>query len=194
MTVRTTNSLDDRALLHAVAARDRNAFRKLYDRHAATLLGLALKILGNRADAEDVLQDTFIQVWKNAATFDEGRGTTFGWLIMLTRSRAIDRLRARQSRARATEAAAQEEPDWSPQQPAQLAVASELHGIVRGALDALPKEQRSLIELAYFGGLTQTEIAQRVGQPLGTIKTRIRAGMQRLREQLGTVRREDIKP
>ncbi len=113
---------------------------------------------------------------------------------MLTRSPAIDRLRSRKTRARVTEAAAQAEPDWSPQQPAQLAVASELHGIVRAALDALPEEQRSLIELAYFAGLTQTEIAQRVGQPLGTVKTRIRAGMMRLREQLGAVPREDIKP
>lgn len=192
VTVNPSDGPDDTALLRAVASRDKDAFRQLYERHAGTLFALALKILGNRTDAEDVLQEIFVQVWHAANAFDEQRGKPLGWLIMLARSRAIDRLRSRQTRARAVESAAQEKPDWSPQQPAQEAVVSETHRLVRDAIHALPEEQRSLIELAYFGGLTQSEIARRVGQPLGTVKTRIRAGMIRLRELLGTVSREDV--
>ncbi len=177
------DSTNDAALLRAVAARDRVAFQQLYERHSGMLFSLALKILGDRADAEDVLQDTFIQTWKAAGSFDEGRGKPLGWLIMLTRSRAIDRLRARQTRARLSETVAQEDPE-APALPAQQVAASESHAVVRRALDTLPAEQRSPIELAYFAGLTQSEIAGRLGQPLGTIKTRMRTGMMKLREQL----------
>jgi RNA polymerase sigma-70 factor (ECF subfamily) len=184
LTLNPPDAPDDSALLQAIASRDKDAFQRLYDRHAAMLFGLALKILGDRADAEDVLQETFVQVWKTANSFEERRGKPIGWLIMLTRSRAIDRLRARQTRARVAETAVQEQPDDGPQ-PAQQVVASETHRLVRHAVDTLPQEQRSLIELAYFGGLTQSEIARRLGQPLGTVKTRIRAGMIRLRELLG---------
>jgi RNA polymerase sigma-70 factor (ECF subfamily) len=182
---------DDTALLRTVASRDKDAFQQLYDRHAGTLFALALKILGDRTDAEDVLQETFVQVWRAADTFDEQRGKPLGWLIMLARSRAIDRRRSRQTRARAVESAAQELPDATPH-PEQEVVVSESHRFVRDAINALPEEQRSLIELAYFGGLTQSEIARRVGQPLGTVKTRIRAGMMRLRELLDTVPRKDV--
>jgi RNA polymerase sigma-70 factor (ECF subfamily) len=193
VSLQSSNTSNDNALLRAVASRNGDAFRQLYERHAGMLFALALKILSNRTDAEDVLQEAFVQVWKTANAFDEQRGQPLGWLIMLTRSRAIDRLRSRQTRARVVEAAAQEEADWSPQQPAQQVAVSETHRLVRDAINTLPEEQRSLIELAYFGGLTQTEIARRVGQPLGTVKTRLRAGMIRLREQLGTQREDSAR-
>jgi RNA polymerase sigma-70 factor (ECF subfamily) len=186
---RVPDSPGDLTLVQAIARRDKDAFEQLYRRHSALLFALGLKILGDRADAEDVLQDTFIQIWKTAESYDSNRGKALGWLIMLTRSRAIDRLRSRGTRARATEAAGLEPRDDGPL-PGQRASASETQRIVRGAIDALPAEQRTPIELAYFWGLTQTEIAQRLGQPLGTVKTRMRAAMLRLREQLHAVSQE----
>jgi RNA polymerase sigma-70 factor, ECF subfamily len=173
----------DSILLRSVAEGDATTFQQLYERHSSMLFGLALNILGNRADAEDVLQETFVQVWKTANSFDPARGKPIGWLILLTRSRAIDRLRSRQTRARIAETVAQEPADDDP--PAsQYAIASETRTRVRHALQSLDGEQRRLIELAYFGGLTQSEIAAELGQPLGTVKTRVRAGMIRLRELL----------
>jgi len=182
----TTEGMDDRALLRAVAAHDKEAFQQLYARHSAMLFGFALKILSDRAEAEDVLQESFIQIWKTASSFDEGRGKPLGWFIMLTRSRAIDRLRSRKTRTRLTESAAAEGATNSADAtPADDALASEDQRAVRGALNTLPLEQRVPIEMAYFKGLTQFEISQQLSQPLGTVKTRIRAGMMRLREQLG---------
>lgn len=177
---------DDRELLHAVAGRDREAFQQLYVRHSAMLFALALKILSDRAEAEDVLQDAFIQVWKTAGSFDEGRGKPLGWFIMLVRSRAIDRLRSRKARTRLTESVAKDgAPGAATTTPADEVLASEAQRAVCNALNALPTDQRVPIEMAYFGGLTQFEIAQQLSQPLGTVKTRIRTGMIHLREQLG---------
>jgi RNA polymerase sigma-70 factor (ECF subfamily) len=177
--------------LQAVAARDTEAFELLYERHAPVLFALALKILGNRSDAEDVLQEIFLQVWRTALSYDERRAPPLGWLIMLTRSRAIDRLRSRQTRARATESAAQETVDDTAL-PSQDVATAETALLVNAALAALPDEQRAALELAYFGGLTQTQIAKQLRQPLGTVKTRVRTGMQRMREQLNAVPREEL--
>ena len=151
------------------------------------LFALALKILSDRADAEDVLQEAFVQIWKTAGSFDEGRGKPMGWLIVLTRSRAIDRLRSRKTRARFAESVAKDGSQTAPAAtPADEALASETQRAVRNALSALPTDQRVPIEMAYFGGLTQFEIAQQLSKPLGTVKTRMRTGMMRLREQLGS--------
>jgi len=185
-------SPDDRTLLRAVATRDPAAFRQLYERHSARLFSLALKILGDRADAEDVLQETFVQVWKTGGSFDERRGKPLGWLIMLTRSRAIDRLRSRHARTRIAEAMTQNAPDAANPLPTQEAVSSETHRIVLRAVESLPAEQRTALELAYFKGMTQTEISRHLGQPLGTVKTRMRTAMMALREQLGDVLREGL--
>jgi RNA polymerase sigma-70 factor (ECF subfamily) len=181
------SSVDDVTLLLAIARSDTAAFQQLYERHSAALFGLVLKILGNRADAEDVLQETFVQVWKAAHSFDPARGKPISWLILLTRSRAIDRLRSRQTRNRISETVAQQPVADDPPASQQI-IASETHATVRQAMVSLDGEQRRLIELAYFGGLTQSEIAAQLGQPLGTVKTRIRAGMMRLRELLETQR------
>lgn len=173
----------DETLLRDAAGQDPRAFEQIYRRHSAALFGLALKILGDRAAAEDVLQEAFLQIWKKAGTFDSNRGQPLGWMIMLTRSRAIDRLRSRQSQRRLAENLSQELPAENHPLADQQAADSEMGADVRRALAALPAEQRAPIELAYFAGLTQTEIADRLGQPLGTVKTRMRAGMLRLREE-----------
>ncbi len=182
----STGGADDRALLRAVAAGDKEALRQLYTRHSAVLFALALKILTDRTEAEDVLQEAFIQIWKTAGSFDEGRGKPLGWLIMLTRSRAIDRLRSRKTRTRVTDTLAKDASQTGQSTtPADDAQALEAQRTIREALKSLPSDQRVPIELAYFGGLTQFEIAQQLSQPLGTVKTRMRNGMIRLREQLG---------
>ena len=165
----STEGADDRALLRAVAARDKDALQRLYTRHSAVLFALAFKVLSDRAEAEDVLQEAFVQVWKTASSFDEGRGKPIGWLIMLTRSRAIDRLRSRKTRSRVAESMAHEAPiATETPTPSDEAAATERQQTVRDALKTLPVEQRTPIEMAYFGGLTQFEIAQQLSQPLGT--------------------------
>ena len=170
--------------LRAIAAGDEQALAALYDRYRLILFGLILRILHSQPEAEDVLQEVFLQVWRRAGDFDETRGRPFTWLVTLARSRAIDRLRSTSARARTADEAARAVPD-SISDAASDAVKSEQGEIVRRALSELPDEQRRPLVLAYFEGLTQTEIAERTGTPLGTIKTRMRSGMTKLRELLG---------
>ncbi|HET7288213.1 MAG TPA: sigma-70 family RNA polymerase sigma factor [Pyrinomonadaceae bacterium] len=169
-------------MLKAIAARDEAALAQLYDRYDRILFGLLMRILNNREEAEDVLQEVFLQVWRKAADFDEGRGRPFTWLVTLARSRGIDRLRTLASRERVAEAGAREVSEIS--DAATDALKSEQRGLVSDALAKLPDEQKRTIMLAYFDGLTQSEIATRLGAPLGTVKTRMRTGMIRLRELL----------
>ena len=171
----------DNELLRAVARGDEKALAGIYDRYRLILFGLIVRILHSREEAEDVLQEVFLQVWRRAADFDEARGRAFTWLVTVARSRALDRLRALGSRARLAEAAS------VPQQvgdAAQEAFQSEQAEVVRRALAQIPADQRQALLLAYFEGLTQMEIAARLGAPLGTVKTRMRAGMIRLRKIL----------
>jgi RNA polymerase sigma-70 factor (ECF subfamily) len=173
----------DVLLLKAIAARDEAALAQLYDRYRAILFGLLMRILNNREEAEDVLQEVFLQVWRKAADFDENRGRPFTWLVTLARSRGIDRLRTLASRERVAEAGAREVSEEI-SDAATDALKSEQRGLVSDALAKLPDEQKRPIMLAYFDGLTQSEIATRLGAPLGTVKTRMRTGMIRLRELL----------
>ncbi len=174
---------DDVKLLKAIAARDEAALAQLYDRYRVILFGLLMRILNNREEAEDVLQEVFLQVWRKAGDFDENRGRPFTWLVTLGRSRGIDRLRTLAARDRVAEANARETvEDFS--DAATDAFKSEQRGLVNMALDQLPDEQKRPIMLAYFDGLTQSEIATRLGAPLGTVKTRMRSGLMNLREQL----------
>ena len=173
----------DVALLEAIAARDEVALGQLYDRYRAILFGLLMRILNNREEAEDVLQEVFLQVWRKAADFDESRGRPFTWLVTLARSRGIDRLRTLAARERVAEAGARE-PSEEVSDAATDAFKSEQRGLVSDALAKLPDEQKRPIMLAYFEGLTQSEIATSLGAPLGTVKTRMRTGMIRLRELL----------
>jgi RNA polymerase sigma-70 factor (ECF subfamily) len=175
----------DEDLLRAVARGDESALAALYDRYRLILFGLILRILHDRQEAEDCLQEAFVQVWRRSGDFDEARGRGFTWLVTIARSRALDRLRASGSRARiAEEAAASGRDEVS--DAATDAIQSEQATTVRKALAELPEEQRHALLLAYFEGLTQTEIAAKLKAPLGTVKTRMRAGLMKLRELLGS--------
>jgi RNA polymerase sigma-70 factor, ECF subfamily len=176
--------ISDVDLLHAIALRDEQALASLYDRYRVILFGLTVRILNSREEAEDVLQEVLLQVWRQAADFDEQRGRPFTWLVTLARSRAIDRLRQLAARQRLATASVQEASE-EVSDAALDAVKSEQSAIVRSALAELPEEQRRTLLLAYFEGLTQSEIAERLKIPLGTIKTRMRSGMIKLRELLG---------
>ena len=171
-------------VLRAIAGGDEQSLSTLYTRYKLILFSLILRIVHSQPEAEDVLQEVFLQVWRKAADFDEARGRPFTWLVTLARSRAIDRLRALDSRDRTATEAARDVPD-SISDASDDALKSEQGEIVRGALAQLPEEQRRILVLAYFEGLTQSEIAERLTTPLGTVKTRMRSGMTRLRELLG---------
>jgi len=175
----------DQATLGRIARGDQSAFADLYDRHARLVYSLALRILQERADAEDVVQEVFAQVWDQAGRYDASRGSVAAWMLMLARSRAIDRLRAR--RARPESAAAADDPesvvDVAAAQDLALLSAEQTARLQR-ALAELPEAQRTALELAYYEGLTHAEVAARLAQPLGTVKTRIRQAVIKLRESL----------
>jgi RNA polymerase sigma-70 factor (ECF subfamily) len=173
-------------LLQQIAGSDREAFRRFYERYATLAFTFALRLLGSRADAEDLLQELFLQVWRQAQSYSPERGSPEVWLITMTRSRAIDKLRSMRRRGMSP---------FSPDASSRLEVgvpvapptqASEAKLTLQGVLAKLPEAQRIVLELAYFDGLTQSEIAARLGEPLGTVKTRMRAGLERLRGFLGT--------
>ncbi len=172
----------DIALIERVAAQDEAAVGELYDRHSRLLYSLALRILRDAGDAEDVLQEVFVALWTRVHTYDPALGSPVAWLVRIARNRAIDRLRASGVRARAVDAAPVDPP--APRSPEDSAARAEENRAVVNALAALPRDQRMLIEDAYFLGLTHAEIADRHGMPLGTVKTRIRTGMQALRQAL----------
>ncbi len=174
---------DDVDLIKAIAARDEAALALLYDRYRVVVFGLLMRILNNREEAEDVLQEVFLQVWRKAADFDENRGRPFTWLVTLGRSRGIDRLRSLATRERITEVGAREVSE-PVSDAAGDTFKSEQRGLVNNALAQLPEEQKRPLMLAYFDGLTQSEIATNLGAPLGTVKTRMRTGLTKLRELL----------
>jgi RNA polymerase sigma-70 factor (ECF subfamily) len=176
----------DAALLARVAQHDAGAFADLYDRFAPVLTGVASRILFDARDVEDALQEIFLQVWERAAVYEPALGSPLAWLVTLTRNRCIDRLRALQRRSRTLESLteATPEPASAPDAAGAGALLAEDGVRVRAALRQLPAEQTQAIELAFFGGLTQTQVAERLGEPLGTIKARIRRGLLKLRELL----------
>jgi RNA polymerase sigma-70 factor (ECF subfamily) len=185
-----TGEQSDLQLVFRVAAGDERALGDLHDRHGPVVYSLANAILTDAADAEEVTADVFLQVWRSASTFDPTRARVAAWLTVLARSRALDRLRARQRRARTLEAAAAVAPDGlglsiSPLvSPAVGVEGRDVADRVAGVVASLPDPQRRCIELAYFQGLTHSEIATALGEPLGTVKTRIRAAMDKLRTAL----------
>jgi RNA polymerase sigma-70 factor (ECF subfamily) len=181
------NSEDAQAdirLLERIVARDEHAVAELYDRHNRLLFGLILRILRDRSESEEVLQEVFVLVWTRAETYNVALGSPAAWLVRVARNRAIDRLRANNVRLRAVESAPAPAAAENPESRASL---SEQQRAVGRALDTLPPDQRELIEQAYFLGLTQSELAERFKLPLGTVKTRIRTGMLALRLQLAEV-------
>lgn len=172
--------MDDVQLLNRIAAGDQEAFAAFYDRHAPAVFGMLMRLLPQRGDAEDALQEAFSQVWRQARNYDAARGAPLAWLLMLARSRGVDLLRRQRSRSDLpTSAEALTWPD------AALAVEqSELAALVRSALTQLPEEQRSALCLAFYNGLTYEQVANQQAVPLGTVKTRIRLAMGRLRHLL----------
>jgi RNA polymerase sigma-70 factor (ECF subfamily) len=186
-TRRATSSIDP-ALLASIVKGDEQAFSQLYDYSSTLLYTLAFRILGNQEEANELLQDVYLEVWRKVTRYDIGRGTPIAWLITLTRSRAIDRLRARSARGRNAmmpldEAVASHAADLGPS-PYETQADQELRITVGNALTSLPPAQQQAIELAYYEGLSHNEIAARLNQPLGTIKTRIKLGMSKLRDNL----------
>ncbi len=183
-----TTSMIDPNLLALVAKGDQQAFSQLYDHSSTLLFTLAVRILGNREEAAELLQDVYFEVWRKVSRYDVGRGTPVAWLITLTKSRAIDRLRARAARGyRATNSleaeTAMQVADPSPS-PLETQTNQELRLAVGTAVAGLPQAQQQALELAYYEGLSHAEIAQRLNQPLGTVKTRIKLGMSKLRDGL----------
>lgn len=175
-------------LLPAVARGDVAAFESLYDRYASTIYALLLRILSNADDAQEVLQETFTKAWTSARMFDAVRGSEVAWLISIARSRGIDRLRSRKIRTEREDEAGREISVHSSFVEQATGVDEAIHSqervAVRGALAELPDAQRIALELAYFDGLSQSEIAAKLQEPLGTIKTRMQLGMKKLRERL----------
>lgn len=192
MTDPTTTSAGprDAELVVRVARGDESALGQLYDRFGAMLYVVAFRVMGERADAEEVVMEAFAQAWRDAHRFDAGRGSVAAWLTVMARSRALDMVRAQSRRERITDTAAREEPASAPAMssgfhaPGASVIEEERRRAVGTALAQLSPPQRQAIELAYYEGLSQSEIAERLSEPLGTIKTRIRLGMQKLREAL----------
>jgi RNA polymerase sigma-70 factor (ECF subfamily) len=173
------------ALIGRMAGGDESALSALYDRSSRLIFGLLLRILNDAGMAEEVLLDVYMQVWRQAGKYDRTRGKTLAWLVTIARSRAIDRLRSTRQEEMRKESL--DATDWGLHLTAKFedpTVEPERQRIVRGALASLPPEQREVIEMAYYLGLSHSEIAARLGQPLGTVKTRTRLGMMKLREQL----------
>lgn len=183
--VQPAASTIDTKLMARVVKGDSHAFGQLYDQSSALLYSLAVRILGNREDAVDLLQEVYLEVWRKIVRYDVGRGTPIAWLITLTRSRAIDRLRVHGARAGrpASGASSSQATDRYPA-PLESHADHELRGLVSGALTDLPQPQRQAIELAYYDGLSHAEIAAQLNEPLDAVKTRIKLGMSKLWDSL----------
>lgn len=183
------SSSDERRLMQQIADQDETALAALYDRYSPLLFGLVLRIVKDRQEAEDLLQDIFLQVWEKASSFDHNRGHLCGWLVTLARNRSIDRVRQKQSTQRKQrkleEGATLDEPVWQDaQSPFHTVVSLQQSSLIQEALRGLPREQSDVVLLAYFGGYSQSEIAEILDVPLGTVKTRTRQGMQKLQQTL----------
>lgn len=175
------------AVVAQVAQGDERSLGQLYDRTSRLVYGLALRILGDAGAAEDVTMEVFMQVWRTAESYQAGRGSVSAWLVTLARSRSIDWLRSKRGRSQELEHPLDEVTGLQDSRPTpeSTSIVAGRTRIVHGAMAGLPAEQRHVIELAFFSGLSHSEIAHRVALPLGTVKTRIRLGMLRLRELLG---------
>lgn len=184
---RRTVESEDESLVRRMAAGDDQALGALYDRWHPVVHGVVSRLLRQADDVEDVVEETFWQAWRQASRFDLSRGTVQTWLLTIARSRALDRVRSLRRRREEPLEGDDGQPVIQPMaegDPALDAEASERRRIVVAALSGLPAEQREALELGYFGGLSQSEIAARTGQPLGTVKTRMRLALQKLRSQL----------
>ena len=167
----------DLAAVTAVKSGDQSAMAELYDRYSSVVYAVALRVLGDTMAAEDVLQEVFLQLWRNPSAFDAALGSLGAWLAVISRNRAIDALRKRKPETDIEDVVVSAVPDLASEADRSRAAEK-----VRGVLSAMPSAQRSALEMAYFQGLSHSEIADKTGEPLGTIKTRIRAGLMMLRK------------
>lgn len=192
------SALRDDELMDRLPGQDIGAFEELYDRYGDLVYSVSLRVVGDSQVAEDVTQDVFMRVWRRPDQFDVTRGKFVTWLLSVTRNRSIDQRRSQSRRMRHEQLPTPDEeedvlPSDDPRDdPAHVTVLSEQRAAVRKALEVLPPEQKLAIQLAYFGGLTQQEVATKLGQPLGTVKTRIRLGMQKMRVALEDRRVRDL--
>lgn len=180
----TDADFEDVALMGAIRARDQDAFLSLYRRHAGRVNGFVLRLLGSADDAEEVVEEVFMQVWQQAARYQPGRSAPLAWIFMIARSRSIDRLRRRQRQQRPL--------SWTPEaapDPQEVAWSHLAANSMRAALERLPAEQREAVDACYYMGLSQSEAAEALGLPLGTLKTRARAALKSLR---GNFEREGV--
>lgn len=180
----------DAELMRRIATGDRVAFGQLYDRFSRPLFATAVKIVQDQADAQDIVHDAFVVVWEKADTFEAHRGTAFSWLVTLVRNRAIDRVRSRRRRQELLAASVPSDLGYHEGAQGQSADDQATVGddarAIRAAVSLLAPEQQRALELAFFGGLTQEEIARSLGEPLGTVKARIRRGLLKLRDSLAS--------
>lgn len=173
----------DLALIERMMAGDETALSALYDRYSGMLFSMLVRILRDTSAAEEILQDLFLQLWRNPARFDASRGSLPAWLLVIGRNRAISRLRSRERREISEDSEGfSMDAVASPGNIEDEASRTQLMERLRTAMASLPREQREAVELAYFEGMTQTEIAERTGSPLGTVKSRVRAAMQSLKQ------------
>lgn len=182
--MRTRQEMDEGPLLRRIAAQEPDALGLLYDRYAPVVYALCLKTLGSPEDAEEVVTDVFAQVWRTASSYDPARGRADAWLFRIARSRAVDKLRRRGREARMQEAVEAAGPAEEVRHPESDVLQSESGREMAAALGQLPEAQRRALELAYYQGLSHAEIAEATGEALGTVKTRIRLGLGKLREAL----------
>jgi len=182
-------SLDDKELVRSIVAQEADAIAELFDRYSGMLSALSMRILSDPADVEEILQETFLQVWNQAGRYDSKRSSVSTWLVLIARSRSIDRLRSRQVKLRTATAARQENPDihTSPKGVGTVLL-KERRRRLQEEMAKLPQEQRQVLEMAFYGGMTQSEIAEQAKIPLGTVKTRTLLAMKKLRQAL----REEI--
>jgi RNA polymerase sigma-70 factor, ECF subfamily len=182
----TSPEVPEATLLQRVATGDALAFDQLYTRWSPMLFGLVCKILNDPKEAEDALQEGFLHIWHKAASYDSARSSPTTWAYMIFRNKAIDRIRTRERRSRGMEQIAREEPFQAvpSTDPEEGVEHNERRRVIKAALDSIPLDQREAVSLAFFSGLTQTEIAERLGAPLGTVKARIRRGLLKLADTL----------
>jgi len=171
----------DLASVTAMKSGDQSALAELYDRYSSVVYAVALRVLGDTGAAEDILQEVFLQLWRNPGAFDAARGNLGAWLAVITRNRAIDSLRRRKPETDIDDVIVSVAPDLAGEADRSRAAEK-----IRGVLGAMPSAQRSALEMAYFEGMSHSEIAGKTGEPLGTIKTRIRAGLMTLRKAFQT--------
>jgi RNA polymerase sigma-70 factor (ECF subfamily) len=180
--------LDDEELMERILHRDLQAFRVLYERYGSLVYSTCLRIVRDAQIAEDMVQEIFLRIWRRPESYLPQRGRFVTWLTSVTRNRAVDEIRSRNRRFRHETASPEEQerevPSAERMDPALTAELKDQRRLILAALEGIPREQREVIELAYFGGFTQQEISERLSQPLGTVKTRIRLGMQKLRSAL----------